>query len=534
MPQPVQPRSRVRAHAPAAAVSGDRRGEVTGEAAARGFRYTATGIGKAFSGAPVLRDVSLILEPGEIHTLLGENGAGKSTLLKILAGVYQPDSGELVLGDERLPVLTPRTAQQRGIYLVPQEPTLMRHLSVVENLFLGILPRGRLPFSVGWREMRRAAAGYLERVGLNVEAETPAEALSIAQAQLLECARALAHRCDVLFFDEPTSPLTDHEADVLFETIRALREQRYTLAFISHRLDEVLEISDRITVLRDGALVATQERASADRAGMVRAMVGRELAAAQPRPRRMPTGPAVLRVTGLTLEPHFANVDLEVRSGEVVGLAGLVGSGRTEIAEAIFGVRKPTAGRVVLDGKQFDRRSPRACIDAGLVYLSEDRGRHGIFAEVDLARNVTSGILPRLPRRAGLLQIGAEHGLAAEAVRRTNVRAASLASRIKTLSGGNQQRALLARWLLADPKVAILDEPTRGVDIGAKAEIYEIVAGLAAAGLATIVISSEIEELTQLCDRVFVAYEGRIVGRLSGAEITAGRLGSLVVGAEVR
>jgi ABC-type sugar transport system ATPase subunit len=511
------------------------RGSVTGDApntgaGSRGVRYTAEALGKSFSGAVVLRAVTVAFEPGEIHSIVGENGAGKSTLLKIMAGVYQPDTGELRLGDERIRSLTPRSAQQRGIYLVPQEPTLMQHLSAAENLFLGILPRGALPFSVSWKEMRRRAGAYLARVGLDIDPETPAAELSIAQQQLLECARALVRRCDVIFFDEPTSPLTDHDAEILFEVMRSLREQRYALGFISHRLDEVFAISDRVTVLRDGSLVTSEPRRRLDRTAIVNAMVGREINRTAARRRSTVTGGPVLEVKGLTAEPYFEDVDLLVRAGEVVGVAGLVGSGRTEIAEAIFGLRRTSRGHVLLDGRPFEHRSPRACIDAGLVYLSEDRGRHGIFADVDLARNVTSSILPRLPRRLRLLRPGEERKLAESAVAQANVRARSLASRVKTLSGGNQQRAMFARWLLADPKVAILDEPTRGVDIGAKADIYDIIDRLAEAGLATLLISSEIEELLHVCDRVVVIYEGRVAGGIEGADLTAARLGALVVG----
>jgi ABC-type sugar transport system ATPase subunit len=499
-------------------------------AGAPGVRYAAEGIRKSFSGAEVLHGIDVVFEPGEIHTLVGENGAGKSTLLKIMAGVYSADAGTLHFGAEPLAGLNPRSALQRGVYLVPQEPTLLPHLSAGENLYLGILPGGRLPLTVGWRRLRRRAVEHLREVGLEIDPGTRAEDLSIAQQQLLECARALAHGCGVIFFDEPTSPLTEHEADVLFGVMSRLRDSGHTLAFISHRLDEVLRISDRITVLRDGAVVARETRATARRDELVRAMVGRTIERVVRHRRRPAPGRTLLEVRGLTLEPSFADVDLTVRAGEVVGLAGLVGSGRTEIAETIFGLRTPSRGEVVLDGRPFEVRSPHACIEAGLVYLSEDRGRHGIFADVPLAQNVTTAVLPRLPRRFGLLRLGDEYGLAAAGVERTNVHAPSLGASIKTLSGGNQQRAMLGRWLLAEPKVAILDEPTRGVDVGAKADIYDIVDQLADDGVGILLISSEIEELTRLCDRIVVAYEGRIVGALAGEEIDEPRLGALVVG----
>jgi ABC-type sugar transport system ATPase subunit len=493
-------------------------------------------ITKSFDGATVLRDVTITFEPGEIHTLVGENGAGKSTLVKILAGIYQADSAELLLGRDRLVGLTPRSAQQRGIYLVPQEPALMQSLSVTENLFVGILRRGRLRFNVNWTSMKREASAYLDRVGLDINPEVKADELSVAQQQLVECARALVHRCVVIYFDEPTSPLTGKEAGTLFEVMASLRADGYTLGFISHRLDEVLAISDRVTVLRDGAKALSAPRSEVDRAGLVKAMVGRELTTRERV--RAHTDAAgrkeMLAVENLTSLPHFEDVSFSVREGEVVGLAGLVGSGRTEIAETIFGLRPADRGRVRLEGRPLEHRTPRACIDAGLVYLPEDRGRHGIFAEVEVERNVTAGVIPRLERFGPLIRPAAERLMAKQATERTAVRMASLDTLMKALSGGNQQRAMLSRWLLAEPRVAILDEPTRGVDVGAKDDIYRLVAQLAEDGLACVFISSELSELSITCDRVLAMYEGQVVGELSGAEITDASLGALVVGAHVK
>lgn len=493
-------------------------------------------ITKSFDGATVLRDVTVAFEPGEIHTLVGENGAGKSTLLKILAGIYQPDSGELLLGNDRLNGLTPRSAQQRGIYLVPQEPALMQSLSITENLFVGILRRGRLRFNVDWPSMKREASTYLDRVGLDIDPEAKAEELSVAQQQLVECARALVHRCVVIYFDEPTSPLTGKEAGTLFDVMASLRADGYTLGFISHRLDEVLAISDRVTVLRDGAKVLSAPRSQTDRAGLVKAMVGRELTTRERvRPHVDATGrKEMLAVEGLTSLPHFEDVSFSVRAGEIVGLAGLVGSGRTEIAETIFGLRPTDRGTVRLEGRLLEHRSPRTCIDAGLVYLPEDRGRHGVFAEVEVERNVTAGVIPRLERFGPLIKRVAERQMAKQATERTAVRMASLDTLMKSLSGGNQQRAMLSRWLLAGPRVAIFDEPTRGVDVGAKEDIYHLVALLAEDGLACVFISSELNELTITCDRVLAMYEGEFVGELAGTEITDASLGALIVGAHVK
>ena len=493
-------------------------------------RYEARAISKAFAGTAALRSVSVSFEPGEIHTLVGENGAGKSTLLKVMAGVHQPDAGELLLGEASLHGLAPRTAQQLGIYLVPQEPTLMLTLSALENLFVGIIPSGRFRFSVDWKAMEREAGAFFEQVGLDIDPRRRASELSIAEQQLLECARALAHRCNVIFFDEPTSPLTAREADVLFELMRRLRARGFTLAFISHRLDEVLAISDRITVLRDSRVVASfDEPAATSRDHLIEAMVGHEIAQRERRDRDLSGAPAALEVRELTTPGIFTRISFAVRRGEVVGLAGLVGSGRTEIAETIYGLRSAT-GSVTVDGKPFDHRSPAASVDVGLIYLPEDRGHNGVFANVDVARNITAAVVPVLPHVGPLLRPAGEEGLAAEAARRTRVVAASLQIPIRALSGGNQQRAMFSRWLLTEPKVAIFDEPTRGVDVGAKADIYGIIDTISDGGVAVVMISSELDELVLVCDRVLVIYEGSIVGEAVGDEITLERLGRMVVG----
>jgi ABC-type sugar transport system ATPase subunit len=311
--------------------------------------------------------------------------------------------------------------------------------------------------------------------------------------------------------------------------MRRLRERRFTLAFISHRLDEVLEISDQITVLRDARVVAEFVPEKATRAELISAMVGHEIAMRQRRHRDLSSAATALEVSGLTASRGFSEISFSVRRGEVLGLAGLVGSGRTEIAESIFGVR-PAAGGVVLNGKPLKRRSPAAAVDAGLIYLPEDRGHNGVFADVDLARNITAAVVSTLPRVGPLLRPGAENELAAKAAERTRGVAASLQTPIKSLSGGNQQRAMFARWLLTAPKVAIFDEPTRGVDVGAKADIYEIIDSISDGGIAIVMISSELEELVLLCDRVIVIYEGRVVSDVAGDDITIERLGAMIVG----
>lgn len=492
--------------------------------------YEAVGLSKSFSSVPVLRDVSINFQPGEIHSLVGENGAGKSTLVKILSGVYALDKGRRILNGEEIGHLTPAEGRKRGIYLVPQEPRLMPDLSVAENLYLGALPPGRLRFTVDWKRTRDAAGDLLATVGLHVDPRMMAGQLPLAHQQLLECARALAHGCHVIFFDEPTSPLTAHEAGTLFALMRRLRERGYTLGFISHRLDEVEDLSDRITVLRDGQVVAEHER-GVSRSKLVEQMVGRSLIVTKRAHDRGAIGDVVLDIVGAKSAPEVRSISLQVRKGEIVGLAGLVGSGRTELSEAVFGLRPLQEGKVTLNGRDITGADPEACISAGLVYLAEDRGRNGIFAEVDLSGNATSSIIDRLPRRLKMLRKNATRKMARDVLETMHVRAANIDLPIKSLSGGNQQKVMLARWVLAHPKVAIFDEPTRGVDVGAKEGIYEIIENLAGQGLATLVISSELEELVRLCDRIYAVYEGQVVGELADDDISVDAVGQLAVGA---
>jgi ABC-type sugar transport system ATPase subunit len=502
-----------------------------GRIAERGSQYEALKVSKACSGVPVLRDVSVSFKPGEIHSLVGENGAGKSTLLKILAGVYSPDAGQLVMDGAEQSPLTPASAQRKGIYLVPQEPRLMPDLSVAENLFLGALPRGRMRLTVDWARANRDTGELLSAVGLELDPRVLAGGISLAHQQLIECARALAHGCSVIFFDEPTSPLTSHDAGKLFALMSALRARGLTLGFISHRLDEVEEISDRVTVLRDGAVIASTARGEATRSQLIESMVGRALTLTGRREQVGKRGKIALRIQGIASEPEVQDISLEVREAEIVGLAGLVGSGRTELGETVFGLRDSSAGTVLLYDRDITGYSPSACVEAGLVYVAEDRGRNGLFAEVDMTRNATAATISRVPRSAGLINALKERTAARDALMRMGVRAVSMNLPIKSLSGGNQQKALLARWVMASPKVAIFDEPTRGVDVGSKEGIFQIIESLAAEGLAALVISSELDELVRLCDRVYVVYEGRVVGEVAGDDVTLETVGKLAVAA---
>ena len=493
----------------------------------------ATGIDKRFGANSVLRNVSLTLAPGEVHTLMGENGAGKSTLFRILAGIHQPDAGQINLDGATLDLRNPSAAYGHGIYLVPQEPALLKELSVAENMFLGMLPtRGRFPSRIDWKTIRGQAQDSLSALGLDVDVRDDAKHLSIAQQQLVECAKALLRGCRIILFDEPTSPLTGREVGILFAIMRRLRAQGCTLGFISHRMDEVSDISDRVSVLRDGAVTDEVDRDGFDRARLVRAMVGREVIFDRRRVRREAEGEPVLSVRGLAHEPVFSGVDFDVRPGEILGFSGLIGSGRTEIAEAVCGLRAKTAGSVTLAGKDISASSIGDIIEAGLVYVPEDRARHGVILPMSIRDNATAGQIGRLQRKGGILNRGREVAIAKDTMLRYRVRARGIDQPVGQLSGGNQQKVVFGKWMSTNPKVAILDEPTRGVDVGAKDEIYRLIEELSGQGMAIVVISSELEELIVLCDRVIAIYGGKIAAELKGADVTAARVGAAFLGAE--
>ncbi len=483
--------------------------------------YGVQDLRKDYGPVQVLKGVSLALAPGRLLTVMGENGAGKSTLFKIMAGQVPPTSGTLTLGGAPLALASPAAAHARGIYLVPQEPALMPELSVAESMFVGALPRRPgFPGRIDWAALRARARAALDALDLPIDVDRPSRTLSIAQQQQVECAKALLRGCRIILFDEPTSPLTAHEVDHLFAIMRRLRADGCTLSFISHRMDEVMEISDAVAVLRDGVLVDVVEGPSFDRMDLLSKMVGRPMKAVPRRAASNATDTVALEVRGLSDGARFADVGFSLRRGEVLGLAGLVGAGRSEIAETVFGIRRAAAGAVRLGGEDVTALDSHAIIRKGLVYVPEDRGRHGAVLPMTITQNVTSGLLDRVRRRAGLLSGRDENRIAAGAVRDFRVRCAGLDQSLLELSGGNQQKVVFAKWMTTRPRVAILDEPTRGVDVGAKEEIYDMIDAMAREGLALLVISSESEELVRLCDRILSVYEGRIVAELEGDDIT--------------
>ncbi|WP_287408983.1 sugar ABC transporter ATP-binding protein [Oceanithermus sp.] len=488
------------------------------------------GAWKVFAGVPVLRGIDFEVAHGEIHALLGGNGSGKSTTMKIISGAYPLDAGRLELEGRPVRLDSPRAAHEHGIYMVPQEPHVFPHLSVLENLGIGLgLPPA---------ELARAVAPLIEELGFEVHLDEQGAFLSIAQQQLLEILRGLLRRARLLIFDEPTSALTFREAESLFQRMRTLAGRGIGIVFISHRLNEVMEVADRISVLRDGRMVLSDRRERLTPHDLIEAMVppGSSTAgvrsAGGEKPARRPGGPALLAVRGLSSEA-FTDVSLEVYPGEVVGLAGLVGSGRTELCEAIVGIDPHARGEVVVHGRPLPRRSPALCRERGLVYVPEDRHAHGIFLELPSVYTMTAGILGRLGRF--FLDTRREAEVADGFVRSLNIKLGSMWQPAGTLSGGNQQKVVLAGALAAEPRVVILDEPTRGIDASARQDVYRLIRSLTGAGVGVLLISSELEEVVELSDRVLVMHRGRIVERLEGGDLTLERVTAASFGvAEVR
>jgi rhamnose transport system ATP-binding protein len=482
----------------------------------------ATDVTKAYAGVQALKRASLELRAGEVHALVGENGAGKSTLIKILTGAVQPDSGAIVLDGRHLERLTPASAKALGIAAIYQQPALFGELTVAENIALGLERTGRWG-RVDWRERHRRAAELLARVGARIDPETEAGDLSMPQQQLVEIARALGADARVLILDEPTASLSKEDTDNLFRVVRELRAGGVGMIYISHRLEELPVIADRVTVLRDGNTIATREMADVNREQLIQMMVGRELSAVFPK-RAVPLGDTVLELRGVSCTSAGVNdIDLTVRAGEIVGLAGLVGAGRSELARTIFGLTPADRGEILVRGKRVRIGSPADAIAHGIAYVPEDRRRHGVVLEMPVSENVTLAALGNLSR-FGALDFRRERELAADYTRRLGVKTASIRSLVSTLSGGNQQKVALSRWLLTKPTLLVLDEPTQGIDVGAKSEIHELMTELAEQGVAILMISSELPEILGMSDRIAVMHGGTIVSVLDRAEATPERV----------
>jgi rhamnose transport system ATP-binding protein len=472
---------------------------------------------KSFGAVRALAGVSFDVAEGEAHALVGENGAGKSTLLKILAGIVRPDGGAMAWKGERLDVHSPHDAIERGIGMVYQEMLCFPNLTVSGNIFAGreLTSRGVLREA----EMRQRTRALLDRLSLRVDPDQVAGSLSPAHRQLLQVARALAFQCRILVLDEPTTALTDAEADHLFGVLREIKAQGTTVLYVSHRLPEVFRLCDRITVLRDGAWVGTFARSEVEPGDIVRAMVGRDLP-----PRAVSAGRGLderrpaLEVSRLSRSPHFFDISLSVVRGEIVAIFGLVGSGRSELLETIFGLHRPDAGEIRIDGRAMRRRSARAAARAGLALVPEERQRQGLMFNLDLRHNL---VIPRHAiRRDVVVRAAEERADAGRLMREWGIRAPGVEAMPESLSGGNQQKVVAAKWLATAPQVLLLDEPTKGVDVGAKFEIHDLIRRQTAAGLAVLVVSSDLPEVLALADRVIVMREGRIQGAIDGAAAT--------------
>lgn len=474
-------------------------------------------ISKSFSGVEVLHDVSLAVRPGEVHALLGENGAGKSTLVKIITGVHHPDKGEIFLNGEPVHFSDARDSRQAGIAAIYQELSLFPDLDVAENIFAGRQPV-TLGGRVDWRRLYAEAGKLLASLGVQLDLKQKARTLSIAQQQMVEIARAFSIKAQILIMDEPTSSLTLHEVDDLFRLVRRLREEGTAVIFISHRLEELFTLADRVTVLRDGSYVDTRSMKDVTRDDLIRMMVGRTITDLFPK-QDVRAGDVVLKVENLTRAGSFHDVSFELRRGEIVGLAGLVGAGRTNVARAIFGVEPATGGRIQVEGQAVVIRSPQQAIKLGLAYVPEDRQLHGLIPAMHITSNIS---LPMLHRYAqsGWLRDKVERKSTYEAARQMEVRANNIWQLARELSGGNQQKVVLAKWLSTNPRILILDEPTRGIDVGTKAAVHGLMSKLAAEGLAILMISSELPEILGMSDRVIVMREGVVTGEFSRAEAT--------------
>ncbi|MEV7904299.1 sugar ABC transporter ATP-binding protein [Streptomyces anulatus] len=478
-------------------------------------------VSKSFGAVRALRDVSLDLFPGEVHALAGENGAGKSTLIKTFAGVHRPDAGQLLLDGEPATFHGPADARDAGIAVIYQEPTLFPDLSIAENIFMGRQPR-RSCRRIDHRATRTATAALMHRLGVALDPDRPARGLSIADQQIVEIAKALSFDARVLIMDEPTAALTGSEVARLFGVVRALREQGAAVLFISHRLEEIFRVCERVTTLRDGALIASEPLAGMTEEDLVRRMVGRDLDELYPK-QEVEAGAVALSVRRLTREGVFTDVSFDVRRGEIVGMAGLVGAGRTEVARAVFGVDRWDAGEVEVAGRALVNGAPSTAMAAGLALVPEDRRAQGLVMGMSIERNIgLTGL--RATRRAGLMDRGAERSRSLDWALRLQVKYARIADAVSTLSGGNQQKVLFGRWLMTGPRILVLVEPTRGMDVGAKSDVIRLVTELAADGASILIVSSEPETILALSHRVLVARRGHIVREFAGAMISKNTL----------
>jgi rhamnose transport system ATP-binding protein len=471
---------------------------------------------KSFSGVHALEDAGIELLPGEIHALIGENGAGKSTLVKVVTGVHQPNSGSITFQGEPVSFHDTRSAQQQGIAAIYQDLNLFPDLNIAENIFMGHMPVNPKNLAVDWKQMYQEAERILHSLGVDLDPRSQLFGLSIAQQQMVEIAKALSLHAKILIMDEPTSTLTLRETEELFRIARQLRDAGTAIIFISHRLEELFEIADRVTVLRDGQYVGTSAITDVTESDLIQMMVGRTLDALFPK-EDVEIGDVALKVEGLTKEGVFEDISFELHRGEILGLGGLVGARRTDVAEAIFGVKPADSGTIQLDQHTVDVRDSKDATRLGIAYIPEDRQQHGLVLPMDLKDNITLPILEQFAAHSWMDE-AAERRTAQDFAQRLEVKASGLWQKAQELSGGNQQKVVLAKWLATKPKILILDEPTHGIDVGTKANIHQLMSQLAGQGLAILMISSEMPEILGMSDRILVMCEGRLTGEFNREE----------------
>jgi inositol transport system ATP-binding protein len=486
------------------------------------YLLEVSNVRKAFPGVLALDDVSFRLKRGRVHALMGENGAGKSTLMKIIAGIYTPDSGSFKLKGQEIKLTSPLDALQYGIAMIHQELNLMDHMTVAENVWIRREPLNRLGF-VRHEEMRRRTKALFQRLDIPLDPETEVRDLSVANRQMVEIAKAVSYDSDILIMDEPTSALTDREVEHLFRIIRTLKAQGKGIIYITHKMNELFEIADEVSVFRDGRFIGEHKASDVTRDEIIRLMVGREITQMFPK-QVAPIGGVALSVRDLCLEGKFHGVSFDLRKGEILGVAGLVGSGRSNVAETLFGVTPATSGAIQVDGKDIAITNPRVAMDAGMAFLTEDRKASGCFLLLDIMANMQIALLRRGHATAGFVKERKIEALCQQQKARLRVRTPDLEEPIINLSGGNQQKVLIARWLLTKPKILILDEPTRGIDVGAKAEIHKLITELAVQGVAVFMISSELPEVLGMSDRILVMHEGRMTGIVDRKDATQVRI----------
>ena len=488
------------------------------------------GINKSFGGNPVLRDAGFELADGEIHALMGENGAGKSTLMKILTGVYTRDAGTVIVDGQEVVYKNPQEAEKAGIVFIHQELNVLFDLTVEENMFLGKEIHGKFGIC-DKKAMRKEVTRILDVLGVKIDPARKMDTLSIGQQQMIEIAKALMVDAKVIIMDEPTAALTESETEVLFKVVRSLKEKGVSIVYISHRMEEIFELCDRITILRDGQYVGTRNISETNMAEVVKMMIGREIGERYPE-RDVKLGDVIFEVKDLNCPGVFENVNFTVRAGEVLGVAGLMGAGRTEIMQSIFGNMPGSTGKVLIEGKEINNKTPGDAMKSGIGFITEDRKVEGLMLEESIMKNISVANLKKISHN-GVLNAKSEIDMVQKGIKELNIRCTGPRHACGELSGGNQQKVVFAKWIFTDPKVLILDEPTRGVDVGAKKEIYSIINDLAGRGVAIIMVSSELPEILGMSDRVMVVHEGHIGGFISKEKADQEKIMTLATGGKI-